>query len=368
VPFLDDEVQIVAQSANPGVEIRGGRSERMLRDEGVVAEPVWADADGSTKRDRERELHGKRELHRDIDRELRRIAHRRAALDADEARWLREAERHRIWRKLGFATALEYLEDVFGHAPRTAKDRLRVAKALGELPGLEAELRRGAMSYSAVKELTRVMTPATEAQWLASARGRNVRDIAELVEGRKKGDVLSDPKDPSLITRDVVFTLDARRQALLEQTRAMFEAERGEHIENAALLEALCMSALRAGDGERPDGDWPDGERPDDDRRDGERRDNDRRYPRSVDGWRTRQSAPAGAPDRRAQVRRLRARLAARPRQARRDPARRSRARRVRRADRSRGRGRGRASSGHPPTATDIDDPDEDTRSRMGAR
>jgi hypothetical protein len=84
--------------------------------------------------------------YREIDRQLRRIAKQRAELDVEEARWLREAERHRIWRKLGFSTALEYLEDVFGYSPRAAMERLRVAKELGELAELEAELQCGALS------------------------------------------------------------------------------------------------------------------------------------------------------------------------------------------------------------------------------
>src|SRR5690606_4446683 len=104
--------------------------------------------------------------YREIDRELRRIAKRRAGLDVEEARWLREAEKQRVWRKLGFSTALEYLEDVFGYAPRTAMERLRVARELAELPALEAELRQGALPWSAVRELSRVMTPHTEAAWL----------------------------------------------------------------------------------------------------------------------------------------------------------------------------------------------------------
>ncbi|HRN29847.1 MAG TPA: sigma factor-like helix-turn-helix DNA-binding protein, partial [Terrimesophilobacter sp.] len=40
----------------------------------------------------------------------------------------------------GFSSALEYLEDVFGYAPRTANDRLRVAKALAELPAVDRRL------------------------------------------------------------------------------------------------------------------------------------------------------------------------------------------------------------------------------------
>ena len=99
---------------------------------------------------------------KEIDRELRRIAKQKAGLDVDEARWLREAEQLHIWPALGFSTALEYLEEVFGYAPRTANDRLRVAKALAELPELEAVLRDGELPYSAARELTRVMSGTTE--------------------------------------------------------------------------------------------------------------------------------------------------------------------------------------------------------------
>jgi hypothetical protein len=212
----------------------------MLRDEGVVFQGSWGE------RERER-VGGSNQMHEEIDRELRRIAKRKAGLEVDEARWLREAEAHRIWRKLGFSTALEYLEDVFGYAPRTAKDRLRVARELGELPQLEAELRRGALSYSAARELSRVMTRDTEDAWLACARGRNVHDIQRLVEGHRKGDAPDAPKDPALITRTFVFELDGRRAALLEQVRSMFEHEQGEHLDNPQLMEAMCMRLLAVG-------------------------------------------------------------------------------------------------------------------------
>src|ERR1051325_2438352 len=68
---------------------------------------------------------------RSVDRALRTIRKRRAALDADEARWLREAEALQIWRPLGMVSVLDYMERVLGYRPRTAQDRLRVARALG---------------------------------------------------------------------------------------------------------------------------------------------------------------------------------------------------------------------------------------------
>src|SRR5437868_10614391 len=92
---------------------------------------------------------------RTVDRALRVIRQRRATLDAEEAHWLREAEALQIWRPLGMVSALDYLERILGYAPRTARDRLRVARALGDLPQLTAALTADQLSYSAVRELTR---------------------------------------------------------------------------------------------------------------------------------------------------------------------------------------------------------------------
>src|SRR5213075_1826202 len=96
-----------------------------------------------------------RERHREIDRELRRIAALHSGLDVEEARWLRAAEADSSWKKLGYVHGLEYLEDVFGYRPRTAKERLRVARELGELPELEEALASGELNYSVVRELSR---------------------------------------------------------------------------------------------------------------------------------------------------------------------------------------------------------------------
>src|ERR1700689_3596095 len=79
---------------------------------------------------------------RDVDRALRTIARRRAALDAEEASWLREAEALQIWKPLGMVSALDYMERVLGYSPKAAHDRLRVARALVDLPLLDAALGR----------------------------------------------------------------------------------------------------------------------------------------------------------------------------------------------------------------------------------
>ena len=95
---------------------------------------------------------GERRSWQDIDRELRALAKRQRALDAEEAILLCAVVRREIWRQLGKASLLEYLEEVLGYGPKAAKERVRVAMALDELPMLHAALENGEQSYSAVVE------------------------------------------------------------------------------------------------------------------------------------------------------------------------------------------------------------------------
>jgi hypothetical protein len=179
-----------------------------------------------------------------VDRALRTIARRRASLDADEARWLREAETLQIWRPLGMVSALDYMERVLGYAPRSAQDRLRVARALGTLPQLTEALAYGELPFSAVRELTRVATPATEAAWRDAAMGKNLRQIEELVADHRPGDRPDDPADPEARVHVVRFELSAETFALLRQARSVLDDEHGSHLPDDQLVATLCSAVL----------------------------------------------------------------------------------------------------------------------------
>src|SRR5512143_3242276 len=189
-----------------------------------------------------------------VDRALRTIARRRAALDADEAHWLREAEALQIWRPLGMVSALDYLERVLGYGPRAAQERLRVARSLGTLPQLTAALAHGGLPYSAVRELTRVATPATEASWVAAAKGKNLRQIEELVADHRPGDRPDDPPDPEARTHAVRFELSAETFALLRQARSVLDDEHGENLPDDPFVAALCGAVLDGAPAAEPTG------------------------------------------------------------------------------------------------------------------
>jgi hypothetical protein len=189
---------------------------------------------------------------REVDHALRELARCRSALDADEARLLCIAARDEIWRQLGRGSFYEYLEEVLGHSPRSARERVRVARALADLPALEVALANGELHWSAVRELTRVATPETVDAWLDVARGKNLRQIEEAVAGRIKGDRPDDPPKPDKLTRRVTMELRLDTLALLGRARERFADERGEVPDEDMLIAALCNAYL---DGDESAGD-----------------------------------------------------------------------------------------------------------------
>lgn len=181
------------------------------------------------------------------------ISKRRAALDAEEARCLREAVAVRLWQRLGYVHLNEYLERELGYAPQAGTERIRVALALAQLPRIEASLGEGALSFSAVRELTRVATMDTEQAWLDAAHGKNLRQIEAMVSGKKPGDRPEDPARPELVTRILRLELNPSAFAAFRQIQAVMADEHGGRLDDSALIEALCRRVLEGGaDSGRP--------------------------------------------------------------------------------------------------------------------
>jgi uncharacterized protein DUF222 len=183
-----------------------------------------------------------------IDRTLRDIAGRRAALDAEEARWLREAEQLRIWKCLGMADVFDYMNRALHYQGRTAQDRLRVARALGHLPTLEAALARGEVSFSTLREITRVATPDTEAAWLKASIGLTARDVEDLVALHGKGDRPTDDPKPQVRPHVVRFELPPEVYTLFRQVKQLVNEAAHRHMDEAEVFAAMCHTVLDNGD------------------------------------------------------------------------------------------------------------------------
>jgi hypothetical protein len=112
------------------------------------------------------------------------IAELSAHLDAATARLLeliREFDARGGWE--GARSCADWLSWRVGLDLGAARERVRVARALGELPLLAGALARGELSYSKVRALTRVATPQTEARLLEVGRAGTAAHVERIVRG-----------------------------------------------------------------------------------------------------------------------------------------------------------------------------------------
>jgi hypothetical protein len=140
-----------------------------------------------------------------IDHALGTLAAQSRAHEVELARWLLRAEAAAVHRRFGCASLAEYVERRLGLGARELREKLRVARALEDLPATAEALRTGAQSWSAVRELTRVATPETEVEWLGFSRGRTVRQVERKVAAHQRGDTPRAPRLHAHAPRRLVF-------------------------------------------------------------------------------------------------------------------------------------------------------------------
>ena len=175
---------------------------------------------------------------------LSRLARQRAAADAEEGRWLLAAQRLRAHVHLGMGSFVEYVERMFGYRPRTTHEKLRVAEALEHLPLLANALESGELSWSAVRELTRVAVPETEAIWLTASTAKTLRELEELVAGRHPGDLPTDAPDPRAVRHIVRFEVTAETYATLREAFTELRRRSEASLSDDALLLELARRVL----------------------------------------------------------------------------------------------------------------------------
>ena len=106
----------------------------------------------------------------ELEAELATLA---AHLYAGTCRWLElvaELDRRGGWAADGRGSCAEWLAWRCALTPRSAREHVRVARCLPELPSTRAAFARGELSYAKVRALTRVATPANEDELLELAR------------------------------------------------------------------------------------------------------------------------------------------------------------------------------------------------------
>jgi 5-methylcytosine-specific restriction endonuclease McrA len=127
---------------------------------------------------------------RELDRLGDEIAELSVHLEAATARLLdliREFDAGGGWNN-GFRSCAAWLSWRVGLDIGAARQKVRVARALGTLPRLAEALARGELSYAKVRALTRVATPDTEERLLALGRTGTAEHVERVVRGWRRMD------------------------------------------------------------------------------------------------------------------------------------------------------------------------------------
>ncbi|MEZ4297213.1 MAG: hypothetical protein R3B70_19770 [Polyangiaceae bacterium] len=150
----------------------------------------------------------------------------------------------------GYADVYHAARCLFGLGAHTTRERIRVGRALRGLPRIEEAFLSRELSYSRVREVTRVATANDESVWLLLGRELPIRTLERRVaEAAGKGPKArtGDPvqvRHRSSETVEVTLRLPAATWALVQ--RAMEGARRASETPlcDAEALEAIVRDAL----------------------------------------------------------------------------------------------------------------------------
>jgi hypothetical protein len=133
-----------------------------------------------------------------IERLEHEIASLAAHISATTCRWLllvAEFDRRDAHEAWGFHSCAGWLSWRCSVAPRAAREHLRVARRLDELPLVRETFSHGELSYSKVRAISRIAKPEQEAELLELARHATAAQLERVVRGYRRAVSLESAQD-----------------------------------------------------------------------------------------------------------------------------------------------------------------------------
>ena len=161
---------------------------------------------------------------------------------------VREFDAGEFWGAAGCRSCAHWLSWRVGVGMVAAREQVRVARALGDLPRIDAALHDGRLSYSKVRAMTRVATPANEAELVELAELATATQLERICRGYRTCHREITGEEPPEAKRR---RIDWRWEDGGLRLSGWLPAEEGELVRQAmtAVLESLRQEAhARAAD------------------------------------------------------------------------------------------------------------------------
>jgi 5-methylcytosine-specific restriction endonuclease McrA len=170
--------------------------------------------------------------------------------------YLLDFDERRLFLKEGCASTAQFALLRFQIPPRRTREALRVARALEQLRLIDNAFARGRISWSAVREITRVAVKETEREWLDLALGAPLREIESAVSRTIRGEL--PPKDEYSLSKarlKIIAELPVEDYMIWETAIARLSSFCGEDLDSSKALVILARKFLEqpAGVGDAED-------------------------------------------------------------------------------------------------------------------
>lgn len=148
----------------------------------------------------------------------------------------------------GFKNIYEFARIRFGMEQRLVRERVRVGRAVRELPQIGAAFAEGKVGYTQVREVTRVAEPTSDGHWLQEACRLPLRTLeARVADDRRRRNVdapkpTAPPQDKLWV--DLHLKLSPAAWAALQQAVAVTRQKLGKAVSVAEAIEVLAKDAL----------------------------------------------------------------------------------------------------------------------------
>ena len=124
----------------------------------------------------------------ELDRSLAELSAHLDAAKHEQLSLIAEFDRREGWALGGFRSCAHWLGVRIGLGRVAAREHVRVARALQDLPLTSQALARGQVSFSKVRAITRIATPETEGDLLTLARSAPASYVEKVVRGYRRAE------------------------------------------------------------------------------------------------------------------------------------------------------------------------------------
>jgi len=128
-----------------------------------------------------------------LEREIEGLAANLAAATAQWILWIGEYDRREGYTTWGLISTAHWLNLRCGMSLTAGRERVRVARALEELPKIQAAFLAGELSYSKVRALTRAATVDSDESLLTMARNATASQLDRICAGVRRAKDAADP-------------------------------------------------------------------------------------------------------------------------------------------------------------------------------